>query len=293
MEIQVSLIASSVRYQLYNDLFRSLEGTSVEYEVVFVGNKLPRLQDLHPRLRYIETGDITPAQCYEIARREAKGETVQWTADDAEYPNDVLGKADKYWKGQNNRKLILSIQTRESGYKMPEGELFPMNQHTLLARDTSTPLMAPLALMSREYLKELGGFDRRYICGQYENDVVMNAYADGGTVEIFGGPDCFIDLDHLGKSIRIGECKDENDFLNRPFATGYKNDRAVLLKTWCNYQHKLKFYQEGDKQYFTTFFTQEALLTYKDVLKERGDTFEPYEDEDILTKSQSNKGKWK
>jgi len=295
--IKVSLIASSVRYQLYESLFNSLKETSVKYDVIFAGNC--EIDDWEPNrfgdndtFVYIRTKNIKPAQCYEIARRFSKAETVLWTADDCEFPNDVVGKAYTYWKSQNNKKLILSIQTKESGYRLPEGQLFEMKNHTLIANDRTTPLMAPLALMSREYLQELGGFDRRYICGQYENDVVMNALADGGKVEIFGGEDCFIDIDHYGKSIKIGECTNEEDFLNRPFATGYKNDRAVLLKTWCNFKFKLKLFNHGGKTYANTFWLEEGKLRAVNICSERVDKFEPYEDKDILTKSQSNKGKW-
>ncbi len=289
MKTQVSLIASSVRHQLYKDFFDSLEGTSVKYEVVFAGNKLPPIQ--YP-VNYILTHNIKPAQCYEIARCAAIGETVLWCADDCEFPNNVIGKAYDYWKSQDNEKLILSIQTKESGYRLPQGKLFPMQNHTLLANDPKTPLMAPLALISRKFLEDLGGFDRRYICGQYENSSVMDAYAVGGTVEIFGGTDCFIDLDHLGKSIKIGECKDENSFLMRPFATGYRNDREVLLKSWCNWKYVPRQYFKDGKSCFTTFFFEEACLNVDDVVKKRADKFEPYEDKDILTKSQKPKGQW-
>ncbi len=271
---KVSLIASSVRPDLYESLFKSLEGTSVEVEVVFAGNSLKsynlKIEDIkvakyiakYDFFKYIPTANIKPAQCYEIARRHATGETILWMADDCEFPNDVIGKAYKFWELHNNKKLIVSIQTKESGYGMPEGKLFNMDSHRFFGYNKRSPLMAPLGLINREFLEELGGFDRRYICGQYENECVMRAYAVGGSVKIFGDEDCFIDIDHLGKSIKIGESVDEQSFTDRPFAKGYSNDRAVLENTWRN-------------------------PTVKNI-GERKDDFEPYEDEDILTKSQSN-----
>jgi hypothetical protein len=289
MSIQVSLFASSVRPQLYESLFKSLEGTSVEYEVVFAGNLenkdlmnkecensgISFERPIHINIdeneneyitffKYIKTKNLKPAQCYEIARRNCRGECVVWVADDCEFPNDVIGKAYKYWKSQNNEKLILSIQTKESGYGAIKGQLFNMDNHRFFGSNKSTPLMAPLGLMSRKFLNDLGGIDRRYVCGQYENQIVMMAYANGGSVEIFGDEHCFIDIDHLGKSIAIGESKDERDFLNRPFATGYEKDREILEQN---------------------FFSRRR-ISYEDY------TFEPYEDKDLLIKSQSNKGKW-
>lgn len=287
--IQVSLFASAVRPKLWPSLFKSLNGTSVSYEIVFCGNvesgtefiQLKPLQFFH----YIKTGDIKPAQCYEIARRNCRGETVIWIADDCEFPNDVIGKAYKYWKSQNNEKLILSLQTRETGYKNAQGSLFEMKDHCFFGSERDTPLMAPIGMMSRKFLEELGGIDKRYTCGQYENDLVMRAYQHGAKVEIFGGPDCFVDIDHLGKSIKIGECKNSIDFLQRPFASGYQEDRHVLENSWTRYdQIKLeKMLREGN-------YVKKS--DYKTISPVQLDKFEPYEDEDILIKSQSNKGRW-
>jgi hypothetical protein len=94
--VDVSLFASSVRPKLYNDFFRSLEFTTVEYEVVFAGHCTPneyREYEIQYGLKYIQTGKIKPSQCYEIARRHCQGEVIVWVADDCAFPNDVIGKA--------------------------------------------------------------------------------------------------------------------------------------------------------------------------------------------------------
>lgn len=265
--MQVSLFASSVRPKLYESFFKSLERTSVEYEIIFAGNcKVDEwaneLKYAPTQFQYIRTQNIKPAQCYEIARKACKGEVVIWVADDCEFPNDIIGKAYQYWKQQNNEKLILSIQTIESGY--PDGKMiyFDMRNHTFFGFRKQSPLMAPLGMMSRQYLDELGGLDRRYICGQYENDIVMRAYADGGEVQIFGDKENNIVIDHWKKS----KICNEGAFLKRPFATGYEKDRRILEYSW----------------------SKNGIVTL-----DRYDDFEPYEDKDLLNKSQSNKGQWR
>lgn len=263
----VTLFASAVRPLLWNSFLDSLKGTSCTYEVVFAGHckreEVNPFLDKYSFFKYIHTGHIKPSQAYEVARRNSIGETILWTADDAESPNNVIGKAYDYWKSQNNEKLILSIQTKESGYGLPEGKLFNMNNHRFFGGQMNTPLMAPLALMSRNFLNNLGGIDRRYVCGQYENDLVMRAYTEGSKVEIFGSEDCFIDIDHLGKSIMIGESTTHRSFLRRPFAKGYEIDRSVLEKSWC----KNGVVLPNQRRY---------------------DNFEPFENINILTESQSN-----
>lgn len=272
MFYKVSLIASAVRDKLFKYFVSSLEEINIPIEIIFAGNVKDGQKKLHDVEKtnknitciYIETENIKPAQCYEIARRAAEGETIIWVADDCEFKGNVVEKAYKYWKEKNNEKLILSIQTKESGYNLPEGRLFDMNVHRFFGGRSSTPLMCPLALISRKFLNDLGGFDRRYICGQYENDVVMNAYSAGCQVEIFGDNNCYIDIDHYGKSVEIGESKNESDFLNRPFASGYHHDRKILENSWT----------ENGR-----------------ILDKRKDEFEPY-GSNLLKESQSHKGCW-
>lgn len=269
MPVNISLFASAVRPKIWKSFFDSLNHETISYEVIFGGHCKPeevkQFLDEYQFFKYIHTGPIKPSQAYEVSRRHCTGEVVVWTADDAECVGGILSKAYEYWKSKGNEKLILSLQTKESGYNLPVGQLFDMDIHRFFGGRGSTPLMAPLGMMSRSYLEELGGIDRRYVCGQYENDVVMRAYADGATVEIFGDKDAYIDIDHLGKSIQIGESNNETDFLHRPFATGYHQDRKVLESSW----------------------TKDGRVTL-----ERQDKYEPFEDKDLLTVSQSNRGKW-
>lgn len=278
-DIKVSLFASAVRPKLWSDLFNSLKNTSVEYEVVFAGNITPDILSINSKLTWIKTNNIKPAQCYEIARINCNGEVVIWIADDCEFPNNVIGKAYDYWKSKNNEKLILSLQTKESGYGTPEGKLFDMNMHRFYGNDINTPLMAPIGMMSREYLNELGGFDKRFICGQYENFAVQLAYMNGATVEIFGNENCYVDIDHLRKSIAIGESTDEESFQERPFAKGYQLDRQVLENSWTTFDESdvWKRLEAGERP--TTLRKMSHVMIGK---------FEPYTDEELLTKSQGN-----
>ncbi len=252
--VKVSLIASSVRPKLYNAFLKSLKGTSVEHEVIFVGNLTPndyREFETQYGLKYIRTSNIKPAQCYEIARRHAKGEVIVWVADDCEFKGGILTKAYNYWKLKKNNKLILSLQTKEADAHRGRMHLVPMKVHSFRGGDATTPLMAPLGLMSRQYLEDLAGLDVRFVAGQYENDIVMRAYMDGGSVEIFGDADVNIEIDHFNK--HGGP---------RPFETGYKHDREILEGIWG---------ARGEKSIVD---------------------FQPYVGKNLLTKSQSHKGQW-
>lgn len=291
--IQVSLFGSAVRKKLWVAMFESLKSTSINYEVVFSGNADIKYKEfLNESFTYIKTGNIKPAQCYELSRRGCVGETVVWIADDCEFPNDVIGKAYRYWKLQNNEKLILSIQTKESGYEVPKLTLFDMNNHRFFGGKKNTELMAPIAMMSRKFLDKIGGFDKRFICGQYENFCVKMAYELGAKVEIFGDEECFVEIDHLAKSYSIGESTDRTNFRKRPFAKGWENDRKILEDHWTIYN--INVHWRLLSIFWNIIFPQKKLSPYwyKYVSPKLIGKFEPYPKTISLTKSEEPRGDW-
>ena len=225
--IKVSLIASSIRPNLYDSFFNSLEGTSCEYEVVFAGNTG---SGQYKNLKYIKTKNIKPAQCYEVARRHASGEVVIWVADDCEFPDDVIGKAYSFYKETCSHKDVVCIQTQENYGRW---QVCDITQHKFFAASAKAPKMAPLGMINREYSASLGGIDRRYICGQWDNDLMMRVYRDGGKLYHFS--DACIKLDHLNK-----HDKEFGISAARPFGQGYKNDREILEGTYGK-RGKLKY----------------------------------------------------
>lgn len=278
---KISVFASAARPKIWPDFFMYL--ISPDIEVVFAGPNEPEHYPRAVNFTFIKTGNIKPAQCYEAARRACTGETVVWAADDMEFLNLILLKAYSYWSAQKNEKLILSLQTKESGYGTKDGNLFNMKEHTFYSPMPETPLMAPVCLMSRRFLEDLGGIDQRYVCGQYENDVVMRAYQQGATVEIFGDESYYVDIDHLKKSIAIGESVDEETFRERPFAKGYSKDREILENSWTTFD---------PAEAFKRLEAGERPFTLRRVSQVQIDNFEPYPPEISLTESLSNKGHW-
>jgi hypothetical protein len=286
---EVSLIASAIRTPLYQMFLDSLAGTSVNVEVIFSGHVWPKY--VGPKrggvlyrkgkveFKYILTEFIKPAQCYEVARRAATGDVIVWVADDCEFINDVLGKGYRFWESLGNKKAVLSIQTKEYYLSSPtsvDANFCDMTLHSFIGGNPRTPRMAPLGMMSREYLEELGGIDRRYICGQYENDVMMRVYADGGGLAMFGDKETYIDINHIEKQRIVQPGATWQDFQCRPFALGYTHDRKILEGSWIT--------PEGFKMHISG-------MAFK-IPPKRNDVFEPFTDENLLTVSQGPKGIW-
>jgi hypothetical protein len=215
--MKISLIASSVRCWLWDEFFASLVNNS-DYEVVFAGN----LSTYHvrpylvkyPMLKYIHTQDcICPTQCYEIARRFSQGELIMWVADDCEFSDKLLDNVYDFHKTLPPKSLI-SIKTVENSQNTD------LDEHRFFGFNRESSLMAPLGVISNEYLNKLGGFDRRYSCGQYENDVAMRVYEDSGQVIKYEEGRVYIE--HLKKHGK-----------GTKFWKGYEGDRQILEDTWA------------------------------------------------------------
>ena len=240
-DIKISLVASSIRPHLWDATERSLTSNKIKWEAIMVGpNK--GITPLHYKHIYSTT---KPAQCYEIGFRAAQGELIHWTADDTTYSVGALDIAYNFWKSRNNEKLVVAFRTIEDNRDITEW-------HRFRGKDPFAPRMAPFGLMSNKLFRELGGYDRRFVCGQSENDVVMRVYELGGKVEICNGAQALVhhEKSHTSTVFRQGF---------------YHEDRRVLEGSWI---------KDGVIQ------------------KKRLDAFQPFEDKDILTVTQSTKGQW-
>ena len=211
--MKVSIIASAIRTNLWEEFTTSLLSNKIEYEIIFAGPKAPDQE--YPNLRHIQTGNIKPAQCIYIASQHAKGELIHWSADDCKYPDGLLDDVYSIWKGIGDDNTSIACETIENGHVCPV-ESFILYDHI-----KTSPIMAPLGFMSLKRLVELGGIsDRRYTGGQYENDLMMRHYAAGG--RLFTYSHKLIELDHKNK-----HTNHHSDFSN-----GYKHGRKILEASW-------------------------------------------------------------
>lgn len=244
--MKISIIASAIRPHLWEEFSKSLVNNKCEYEIIFAGPKEPDKE--YPNLIHIKTGNIKPAQCYYIASLYATGDLVHWTADDAIYPDGILDDVAEMWAMINNPKVLICPQTLENS------KLCEVQNFLLYDRDANSPVMAPFGFMSLDYMRELGGIaDRRYTGGQYENDLVLRLYADGG--KLYPYKYKTIEVDHVNRHLnRCGSALSDQ----------YPHGRKILEASW-----PIGHYTK------------------------RQDFFEPFENkDDLLTSSQSYKGIW-
>lgn len=250
--MKISIFASAIRTNLWSEQLQSLEKNKVDWELVYVGPKQPDFH--HPKLRWFYS-DVKPAQCCEAARRRCTGDILHWTADDAVYPEGILDDIVRIFEINSQEKIIVACETIENS------KLCPYDSFTFFDNNKYSPLMVPFGFIRKSYMDRLGGFDRKYVGGQYENDFLMRCHKDGVVLIPYNKK--HIEADHINKHTNK----------HSSFSDWHGFGREVFQNTWRfgGYQpHSL----DGE------------------VLKEPKLPFEPYSDFRILEESQGPKGNW-
>lgn len=278
--MKISLIASSTRCWLWDEFFASLVGNS-SYEVVFAGNlstyQVRPYLVKYPMLKYIHTSDcICPTQCYEIARRFSTGELILWCADDCEFSDKLLDNVYDFYKTLPEKSLT-SVRTRENNQDTP------LDEHRFFGFNRESPLMAPLGVISNEYLNKLGGFDSRFSAGQYENFTACQVYEDGGNVVKY--EEGYVNIEHLKKHGR-----------GTLFWKPYEGDRKVLEDAWAIGEKEIPAVADlcyGAKVTANGFnpptVTWPQWLDKRQVSKKSQTGFFPYSNDNLLTVSQCSR----
>jgi hypothetical protein len=232
--MKVSICASAARPQQWLETYNSLKQNNIEWELIYVGPNIPNFS-LSSNFIYIQT-NVKPAQCYEIAFRKARGELIHWTADDTIYPPNALENMYSFWKSFNDNKVVAAFRTVEDGKDITE-------VHRFRGKDQHAPRMAPFGVVNRELFNNLGGYDRRFICGQSENDVVMRFLSIGGRVEISSIP-VYVNHNKVHTNSTV-------------FRSGfYHEDRKVLESAWVK-----NGVIQSERLYPVESFVEENIIT--------------------------------
>jgi len=217
----LSIIGPCHRIKYWLELYNSIV-TDLEFEVIFVSDVAPDFE-LPSNFKCI-LSDTKPVQCVEIAYRASKGDIIHWTADDTLYEPYAFDKAVAKMK---DYKTMVCFKTMEGDKKDKVATIDKTDLHYLFMPHESyanAPKTMPYGIMSRQLIEEVGGCcDRRFISGQWENDLVIRALNIGGKMTI---------------------CREAVAYNLEGRHDGEQN----LKKTW-SYENKLlhTWYLKGDK----------------------------------------------
>jgi len=179
-DITISLVAPSIRPHLWKQFCDSLSNNNVTWEAVFVGPVAP-VCELPSNFRWIKA-TVKPSQCTHIGFTEARGKYVSLTADDAQYfTPDRKGALDNMIEFINNFPTNPNYNKSRIayGFRMFEDSFCVESSlnHYLVEKDKNplytSPLLYPFFVINKDSYIELEGYDRRFICGQAENDFLL------------------------------------------------------------------------------------------------------------------------
>ena len=234
--IDVSIIATAHRPENWLAICNSFI-TKCKIEFVFVGPNPP--VDIMPEnFNYIRSR-VKPAQCVEIALRNAVGKYVMIFADDMtlEEPyglDDLL----KTLVNQSNDFAIASCRYRQYGVLIEE------SSSRFIDGDESTPMMPLAGLMLRNSLNSIGGIDKRFIGVNYDLDLAMRFYTEGGTI--------FFPNVHAHEKFELRGT-------SRLWNENQEHDRKLLNSLWISGTQVLNFRNDDVQKYVgwdLTLFSQ-------------------------------------
>ena len=269
--MDISLFMSAARPKWWKRMYKSLVGNKCKWEIIAVGPHEPKFE-LPWNFKYYYC-PYKPTQCYQAAASRCQGELIGWTADDAVYDSQSLDLIwDRYRNAYRPRKYIFTQSTIENGKNVTE-------EHYFFRFCKDTPQMAPMAFIKKSWFDYLGGYDRNFVSGQAENDIVCRAFADCQGVEPHG-------IIHIPESkVYLNHEEVHGGFINKikyrmgknSFRTGYYSDRRYLEECWV-------------KEGFGTY--NEKTLKHGTVSPVRLLAHQGFNYDNILTVAQGPQGRW-
>lgn len=210
--MKISFIAPAHRTHLWRGFYDSII-TNLDWEVIFVTDTYPMAKEIEglERLKWIYS-EVKPAQCFEIAYREAKGDYIVWTGDDFMYSPYALDNVFIMYKSLHDYKSMISFTIYENGEQTIQNHKLPWDHNYQLTTS---------ALISTEAIEEVGGLaDITFECGHWDVDLMMRIYAKGGKVYVC--PNAFAYEPHI-----LFHKKESN------FFPTWKDELDYFTSLWC------------------------------------------------------------
>lgn len=168
----ISVISPAIKVHYWQEFYDSCAAGTIPFEIVFVG-PLAATSEMPPNFRHIQVG-FKPAQCLEIAAREARGEYL------VVIPDDVLLRPESLdWSWWFRRHLppfsVVGMRYQRYGKDGENNE-----QSLLVTGDINSPILPICGLLAKSDWETVGGIDRRFVASFADSDVYMRCRERGG-----------------------------------------------------------------------------------------------------------------
>jgi len=185
------IFGAAIHPRLWMPLYKQLSlNNTTPFEIVFVGDVRPDFA-LPENFIYIYS-EAKPVQCYEIARRNTKGEYLMWFGDDILLSLRFLDAMYVHIRKLLDHETIVYSRMRcsldlppidsveaieQKCYNVVAGQVPCMNAHSL---DFDAPIVGLTMTVRRSVWEELGGLDRRFTNILSDCDFLLRFYEAGG-----------------------------------------------------------------------------------------------------------------
>ena len=240
----ISLILVSINPQWWTETYNSLNiEKEVPFEIIALGPVKPDF-DLPDNFYYYYTGVKCP-QCVEAGYRIARGDYVISISDDSLFKPDFLRAL--YSNIQNNDMDNTFLLIRAARHwKAKVKSLYYKSRHKL--PPDKRVLIGLYNYYKKEVVRDMGGFDRRFILGCYPCDLALRFYEKGGRC-VIADPALICEGDRQGGSPGL-----------RTFSNFIKLDLVLLDSWWENKKGDLVIHRKSPVEQFEG--------TAEDLLKE-------------------------
>ena len=240
---ELALYGASNRPENWLWFYDNVKDNTTDFEIVFVGDVRPTFT-LPDRMRFIYS-EVKPAQCHHIAIMESNAEFCMQACDDVWFSPQALDIAYGAYKKQNDYRTMTGPRVS------PPGEA-----------EGGLQWSAYMGGFSKQFYKEIGGFDNRFIRSQHETDLQFRMLIEGGTMVWLIDAWWTESAEHDGVRGDSNGCSDN--------AVG-RIDWFFLEDLW------FEVGIPGVRRTFTAHRADEVI---------------PYVDDELLTKSQGITGRW-
>lgn len=289
-DVVVSFFGSANRPWLWKGLYGSLSKNSVPFELILVGNRIPKFK-LPDNFHFVYS-EVKPAQCVEIACRYATGEIIVYLSDDLVFRERAIDNMYEMFRRINDDKVMVGCRFGRNGKEFPEEQYHYWVDHL------DSPKFAVGGMMKAKMWHQLGGIDRRFTALLGDLDIMMRLYETGGG--IVRCEDAYVEelpsvkprymknvvYRGVRKMIQVvrklgGKKKSDREVGLYP-EYGLKIDRPLFDSFWV--------VKDGSPENISMYCSDNE----KGVLsKKRLSAVIPFEDKHILTVSQGPKGRWR
>jgi hypothetical protein len=205
---QLTILCPGIRTKNWEKLYRSVEKSfSGSWEIIFIGPvdipiefKTKLIEEGKTNARFIHDMG-SPIRCQQIGLVEAKGEWINWAADDGEFLPGALDvgfkKLEEYENSQEGESMgvwdpkVVIMQKyfegetakNDSAYSMDKDFYYVLSNHdaTRLPGVPKNYFMLNVGLVSRAVLLEIGGWDAEtfQVCPMAYNDCAIRLQNHG------------------------------------------------------------------------------------------------------------------